>query len=86
MGAAAAEGGAGVREPGDGEGWQDIRKMFRRACVAAGVAEIWFHDLRRSFVTKDDLKDAVRRLEGGSEGSWSRSGPSEVAAPKSAEK
>lgn len=36
--------------------YQDIRKMFRRACAAAGLEAgkdgLWFHDLRRSFVTK----------------------------------
>jgi integrase len=29
----------------------DIRKMFRRAYSAAKLTGIWFHDLRRSFVT-----------------------------------
>jgi len=31
--------------------WADVRKMFARACKAAGLTGIWFHDLRRSFVT-----------------------------------
>jgi len=31
--------------------WNDIRKMFGRACEAAGIEGLWFHDLRRSFVT-----------------------------------
>jgi integrase len=33
------------------EAWNDIRKMFRRACAAAKLKGVWFHDLRRSFVT-----------------------------------
>ena len=33
------------------EAWNDIRKMFRRACRAAKLTGVWFHDLRRSFVT-----------------------------------
>jgi integrase len=32
--------------------WKDVRKMFRRALKAAGLAGVWFHDLRRSFVTQ----------------------------------
>jgi len=35
-----------------GEAWQDIRKAFRRARKAAGLNGVWFHDLRRSFVTQ----------------------------------
>jgi len=37
--------------PQTGEAWRDIRKMFRRACKGAELTGIWFHDLRRSFVT-----------------------------------
>jgi integrase len=37
--------------PGTGAPWQDIRKMFGRACRAAGLSGLWFHDLRRSFIT-----------------------------------
>jgi integrase len=37
--------------PDTGETWKDIRKMFHRACRAAKLPGIWFHDLRRSFVT-----------------------------------
>ena len=37
--------------PATGERWWEIRKMFRRACRNAGLENIWFHDLRRSFVT-----------------------------------
>jgi integrase len=33
------------------EAWKDIRKPFRRACEAAKLTGVWFHDLRRSFVT-----------------------------------
>jgi integrase len=31
--------------------WRDVRTMFARACKAAGLTGVWFHDLRRSFVT-----------------------------------
>ncbi len=37
--------------PETGAPWQDIRKMWRRACEAAGLEGLWVHDLRRSFVT-----------------------------------
>jgi len=37
--------------PGTEEAWKDIRKIFRRACKAAKLTGVWFHDLRRSFVT-----------------------------------
>ena len=30
----------------------DIRKPFQRAVRAAGVQGLWFHDLRRSFITR----------------------------------
>jgi len=33
------------------EAWKDIRKVFRRACKAVKLTGVWFHDLRRSFVT-----------------------------------
>ena len=33
------------------EAWKDIRKAFRRACQAAKLTGVWFHDLRCSFVT-----------------------------------
>jgi len=99
--------GAVFVNPDTGEAWQDVRKMFRRACKGAGLSGIWFHDLRRAFVTNarrrgiaesvvmrmsghrtravferynvvsdEDLKEAVRRLETGPEGSWSRNGQS----------
>src|SRR5262249_1863326 len=32
--------------PATGEPWQEIRKMFRRACEVAGLEGIWVHDLR----------------------------------------
>lgn len=38
--------------PATGKPWNDIRKGFRRACKSAGITGLWFHDLRRSFVTK----------------------------------
>ena len=37
--------------PKNGTRWKDIRKMFARACAEAGLTGLWFHDLRRSFVT-----------------------------------
>jgi integrase len=40
------------RNPETGEAWQDIRRMFDRALNATGMQGLWFHDLRRSFVTK----------------------------------
>ncbi|MFL5433999.1 MAG: tyrosine-type recombinase/integrase, partial [Myxococcales bacterium] len=33
------------------ETWKHICKAFRRACNAAKLSGVWFHDLRRSFVT-----------------------------------
>ncbi len=33
------------------EAWKDIRKVFHRACKAVKLTGVWFHDLRRSFVT-----------------------------------
>jgi hypothetical protein len=38
---------------------------------------------RYNVVSEDDLRDAVRRLEAGSEESWSRNGQSSVSRPKS---
>ena len=32
--------------------YQDVRKTFRRAVAEAGLRGLWFHDLRRSFVTR----------------------------------
>jgi len=37
--------------PETGKPWVQIQKMFDRARKAAGLTNIWFHDLRRSFVT-----------------------------------
>jgi integrase len=37
--------------PQTGEPWVDVRKQFKSACKAAGLTGVWFHDLRRSFVT-----------------------------------
>jgi integrase len=37
--------------PQTGEPWVDVRKQFQSACKAAGLTGVWFHDLRRSFVT-----------------------------------
>jgi integrase len=32
--------------------WADIKKRFRRAVDAAELPGLWFHDLRRSFITR----------------------------------
>jgi integrase len=41
------------QNPRTGRPWQDVRKVFRRARQKAGLAQgLWFHDLRRSFVTR----------------------------------
>ncbi len=37
--------------PDTGRPWSELNKMLRRACERAGLKGIWFHDLRRSFVT-----------------------------------
>lgn len=37
--------------PETGQPWEDLRKAFGRARRGAGLAGVWFHDLRRSFVT-----------------------------------
>jgi integrase len=37
--------------PDTGRPWSEHNKMLRRACARAGLHRIWFHDLRRSFVT-----------------------------------
>lgn len=30
----------------------DVRRAFKRACDGAGIAGLWFHDLRRSYITR----------------------------------
>jgi integrase len=37
--------------PDTNEPWSELNKMLRRSCARAGYHGIWFHDLRRSFVT-----------------------------------
>ena len=37
--------------PETGTRWEDVRKLFRRACKKMGLDYVWLHDLRRSFVT-----------------------------------
>jgi integrase len=32
--------------------WADIKRRFRRAVDAAELSGLWFHDLRRSFITR----------------------------------
>jgi integrase len=54
--------------PKTGKPWNNIRKMFRRACEQAGVPDAWFHDLRRSFVTnarrRGVAESVVMRMSG----------------------
>ena len=38
--------------PKTGTRWVDIRKSFKRSVAAAGFQGLWFHDLRRSFITR----------------------------------
>jgi integrase len=38
--------------PETGTRWEDARKLFKRACRKLGLDHVWFHDLRRSFVTR----------------------------------
>ena len=38
--------------PDTSEPWVDFRDGFDNACEASGLDELWFHDLRRSFITK----------------------------------
>lgn len=47
-----ASGTAVFPNPSTGAPWQDIRKAFRRAGIASKLEGLWFHDLRRSFVTR----------------------------------
>jgi hypothetical protein len=47
---------------------RQLRKAFQRACRAAGLEDVWFHDLRRSFTTNARRRGApesvVVRLSG----------------------
>jgi integrase len=38
--------------PATGAAWVDLRKAFQRALEATKLEGLWFHDLRRSFVTR----------------------------------
>ena len=38
--------------PKTGAPWQDLRRAFQRAARTAELDGLWFHDLRRSFVTR----------------------------------
>jgi integrase len=37
--------------PKTGQPWAELRRPFRKAVRTAGLHGLWFHDLRRSFVT-----------------------------------
>jgi integrase len=45
-------GGPIMVNPDTGKPWADIRKAFDRALTEAKLKGIWFHDLRRSFITR----------------------------------
>ena len=38
--------------PKTGQPWAELRRPFRKAVRKAGLQGLWFHDLRRSFVTR----------------------------------
>jgi integrase len=46
------DGGPIMLNPKTGEPWADIRKTFDRALAEAKLKGVWFHDLRRSFITR----------------------------------
>ncbi len=54
--------------PETGDRWREIRRMFRRACGASNLEGVWFHDLRRSFVTnarrRGVAESVVMRMSG----------------------
>jgi integrase len=54
--------------PETGKPWREVRKAWRRACKGAGLEGVWFHDLRRSFITiarrKGIAQSVVRRFSG----------------------
>ena len=54
--------------PAKGKPWNEIRKVFDRARTAAGLPNMWFHDLRRSFVTnarrRGVAESVVMRMSG----------------------
>jgi integrase len=62
QGIARSIGGYVFVNPETGKPWNQIKKMFRRAKVKAGLEHIWFHDLRRSFATqwrRDGVPESV---------------------------
>ncbi len=54
--------------PRTGRRWEDIRSKFARARKAAKMEHVWFHDLRRSFVTnarrRNIPESVVMRMSG----------------------
>jgi integrase len=54
--------------PETGTRWEDARKLFIRARRKAGLQHVWFHDLRRSFVTnarrRGVAESVVMRMSG----------------------
>jgi len=54
--------------PETGTRWEDARKLFKRACRRLGLDHVWFHDLRRSFVTnarrRGVAESVVMRMSG----------------------
>ena len=54
--------------PETGTRWEDAGKLFKRACRKLGLDHVWFHDLRRSFVTnarrRGVAESVVMRMSG----------------------
>lgn len=54
--------------PETGTRWEDARKLYIRARRKAGLTHVWFHDLRRSFVTNSRRRgvpeSVVMRMSG----------------------
>jgi integrase len=42
--------------------WKNTRRMWKRASEAAGLEAVWFHDLRRSFVTNARRRGVSERV------------------------
>ena len=57
-----------LAHPETGTRWEDARKLFKRACRKLGLDHVWFHDLRRSFVTnarrRGVAESVVMRMSG----------------------
>lgn len=58
--------------PETGTAWVDLADNFNKACAASGLNDLWFHDLRRSFITK------ARRAGGTRVGDHAHYGPQDT--------